>query len=163
MLSKTALDNGLGMSLLERLYECYKGTKLAKTHSATLLTNYRCHPTILMLSSSLFYEHTLLSRSTSKPHPLAPYPLVFACTSLDECTLENHPAVDKEEADLLIEKVLEFHHHWMDQWDKLEQAAGRPLSIGVLASTREQVCTDSEVYHVIDHGMQAWFHSLVHV
>ena len=113
-----------------------------------------------MLSSSLFYEHTLLCRSTSKPHPLAPYPLVFACTSLDECSLKNHLAVDKKEADLLIEKVLEFHHHWMDHWDELQKAAGRVLSIGVLASTREQVCTDSRVDH-IDHGMHDSTHLLM--
>ena len=113
-----------------------------------------------MLSSSLFYEHTLLSRSTSKPHPLAPYPLIFACTSLDECSLENHPAVDKEEAYLLIDKVLEFHHHWMNHWDELQEAAGRVLSIGVLASTREQVCIDSRIDH-IDHGMHDSNHLFV--
>ena len=141
MLSKAALENGLGVSLLERLYDCYSEKKSLKTnHTATLLTNYRCHPTILMLCSSLFYKHTLLSRSSSKPHPLAPYPLVFACTSLEESTLENLSAVDKVEADLLIEKVLQFHHHWTENWDKLQKEAGRVLSIGVLASTREQVC-----------------------
>ena len=140
MLSETALENGLGVSLLERLYDCYKDTTLQKSHTATLQTNYRCHPTILMLSSSLFYKHTLLSRSQSKPHPLAPYPLVFACTSLEDSIMENLSEVNKHEAELLIAKVIEFCHHWENNWDRLQEEAGRVLSIGVLASTREQVC-----------------------
>ena len=131
--------NGLGVSILKRLYECYQGTELVKTHSFTLLTNYRCHPTILTLSSSLFYEHTLLSRSTSKPHPLAPYPLVFACTSFEDHGLESLPGVDEQEANLIVNKVLEFYDHWMNHWEELQIAAGRVLSIGVLASTKDQV------------------------
>lgn len=135
MLSAAALKYGLGKPILERLYENYKDIGLESRHTATLLTNYRCHPTILMLSSSLFYENTLLSRSKSKPHPLAPYPLVFACTSLSTNSLEKIPTTSQEEADLLIDKVIQLYPHW----EKEIRDSGCVKTIGVLASSKDQV------------------------
>ena len=135
VLSQLACKHELGSSLLERLFTHYK-TKHRRSiqkHTAALLTNYRCHPSILTLSSSLFYEHTLLSRSESKAHPLAPYPLVFACSSLQKQSLKCLPDEDTHEADLLVNKMLQF----VKEWPKNEN---NDKPIGLLASTRKQVC-----------------------
>ena len=133
MLSEVARKNGLGESILERLYSYYKVKRhlsLIKIHTSTLLTNYRCHPSILMLASSLFYECTLLSQTIHETHPKAPYPLVFACTSLGQHDYYNCHPEDEEEAKFLINKVVEFIQTWPNP--SREQ-------IGVLASTKQQV------------------------
>ena len=62
VLGKEAKENGLGISVLERLHHLYHSPKFsesAKAYSASLLTNYRCHPGILRLPSHLFYDATL--------------------------------------------------------------------------------------------------------
>ena len=128
--NKVARDEGLGTSLLERLFSIYKS--MNAKHSSTLLTNYRCHPSILMLASSLFYECTLLSRSDSKALPSAPFPIVFQCSSFDRGHFANAPAEDVEEAKILVSKMLDFIQN---DWPKTE----KQTSIGLLASTRKQV------------------------
>ena len=134
VLSDIARENGLGDSILERLFTRYKTFKKASTsHAATLLTNYRCHPSILMLASSLFYECTLLSRSKSRAHPKAPFPLVFACTSFSQEGFSNLPAENEREAEMIVRKMLEFVKEWPQ---KREEENPR---IGLLASSRQQV------------------------
>ena len=138
--SQLARENGLGTSLLERLFTYYKSKrfqKAATTHAATLLTNYRCHPSILMLASSLFYECTLLSRSKSRAHPKAPFPLVFDCTSFSQEGFSKLPAENKREAEMLVRKMLEL----LKDWPGLNQASP---PVGLLASSRQQV--RNEVY-----------------
>lgn len=138
VLSNAARENGLGTSLIERLFTHYKEKKRAATdleipHTAALLTNYRCHPSILMLASSLLYECTLLSRSDSKPHPKAPFPIIFYCTSLEQEGFRNLPDVNENEAELLVRKMLEFARNW-----PRERGKEKPR-IGLLAPTRQQV------------------------
>ena len=135
VLSHTARQHGLGASLIERLFEHYKrGAR--RSHTTTLLTNYRSHPSILLLASSLFYQCTLLSRSNSKAHPKAPYPLLFACTSINSevRSFSNLPAENHKEADLLVQKMMEYISDWPTEWS----SAHRP-TVGLLASSRQQV------------------------
>ena len=134
MLSGLAEKQNLGVSLLERLFNLYKSKRSStcmKNHTASLLTNYRCHPSILAFTSSLFYQHTLLSRSKSETHPLAPYPLVFTCSSIDKKTC-NLPAEDLHEARVLVEEVKRFVSKWPP---KTQQTP----NLGILASSRKQV------------------------
>ena len=138
MLSEVARVNGLGTSLLERLFSLYSNTiKCTQTHTSTLLTNYRCHPSILMLASSLFYECTLLSRSKSKPHPRAPFPIVFSCSSMkdDSSAFGDIAAVNLQEAKLLVESMFQFIH----DWPREDIKRNKKPRIGLLASTRKQV------------------------
>ena len=133
VLSERARDNGLGDSLLERLYSHYKEVNrgsLIKSHTSTLLTNYRCHPSILMLASSLFYECTLISQAERETHPKAPYPLVFTCTCVKQSEFNNCSAENEEEAKLLLTKMIEYIQTW-------EHTPKEP--IGLLASTKQQV------------------------
>ena len=100
-----------------------------------MLTNYRCHASIVTLSSSLYYEHTLLPRSKNRTHPRAPYPLVFIATSLeDNVIFSDVPAQDYKEVDVLLNEVLLFLKTWPSDW----QFRKHP-TIGILASTKEQV------------------------
>ena len=134
MLSGLAEKHNLGVSLLERLFNLYQSkrwTGCMKNHTASLLTNYRCHPSILAFTSSLFYQHTLLSRSKSETHPLAPYPLVFTCSSIDKKTC-NLPAEDLHEARVLIEEVKRFVSKWPPKTQQTQ-------NLGILASSRKQV------------------------
>ena len=110
-----------------------------KNHTASLLTNYRCHSSILSFTSSLFYQHTLLSRSSSETHPLAPYPLVFTCTSIDD-NIKNLPDEDLHEARVLVDKMFSFISKWPQSKPKQSKSkqSKRP-TIGLLASTRKQV------------------------
>ena len=131
--SERARKYGLGESLLERLYSHYNATysaSMTKTHTSSLLTNYRCHASILMLASSLFYECTLLSQNKREAHPKAPYPLVFLCTSVRQDDFSNCPPENEEEAKLLITKMIEFIQTW-------HSAPTEPF--GLLASTKQQV------------------------
>ena len=133
VLSNKARENGLGTSLIERLAKLYDEIGGTKTHVGTLLTNYRSHPSILMLASSLLYEGTLLSRSDSKPHPKAPYPILFACTSLHQDGFADLPAQNESEAQVVVKKMLEYIKEWpRDRSDE------KPL-IGLLATTKQQV------------------------
>ncbi len=127
-------DNGLGTSLVARLFTKYKQLKRQRSHSTTLLTNYRCHPSILMLASSLLYESTLLSRSDSQAHPMAPYPIVFACTSFKEDCFANCPPENEADAELLVTKMLEYVSSWPPDPHK-----GQKPTVALIASTRHQV------------------------
>ena len=135
LLSELASKHEMGSSLMERLFNHYKNNhkRSVKNHTAVLLANYRCHPSILTLSSSLFYEHTLLSHSQSKTHPLAPFPLIFECSSVEQKSIKFLPDEDVKEAELLVEHML----HFIEKWP-MEQCDNKPL-IGLLASTRKQV------------------------
>ncbi len=131
--SARARKYGLGESLIERLFSYYKTINYAsttKTHTSSLLTNYRCHPSILMLASSLFYECTLLSQNKREAHPKAPYPLVFLCTSVRQNEFSNCSPESEEEAKILITKMIELIQTW-------HSIPTEP--IGLLASTKQQV------------------------
>ena len=101
---------------------------------STLLTNYRCHPSILMLASSLFYQCSLLSRSESKALPKAPFPIVFECSSVNRVNFANVPAEDRREGLILVNRMLDVI---LNDWPKSE----KQTSVGLLASTRKQVST----------------------
>ena len=141
VLSNLAQKHEMGSSLIERLFNYYKTMpkRCVDDHSASLLTNYRCHSSILTLTSSLFYEHTLLSRSESQTHPLAPYPLVFTCSSIEKKNLKNLPAEDRNEAKVLVEELITFVKEW-------PKSTSRPR-IGLLASTRKQVTCSHNTRH----------------
>ena len=139
MLSELAQEHELGNSLLERLFTHYKAahptSRVLQNHTASLLTNYRCHSSILTFTSSLFYEHTLLSRSKSETHPLAPYPLIFTCSSIDKQNLKSLQAENIHEAKVLVENALAF----IRSWPASTKGSEDKPKVGLLASTREQV------------------------
>ena len=62
VLGKEARKNGLGVSLLRRLHECYnlpENKEMARMYSSVMLNNYRCHRQIVQTVSDLFYASSL--------------------------------------------------------------------------------------------------------
>ncbi len=94
-------ENGLGESLLERLYNVYAKIEQAKSYSVTLCNNYRCLPEILDLSSVLFYESSL--NACAKVARIRKYSLGFICSNESNHIVslcENHT-----EADIIVSEV----------------------------------------------------------
>lgn len=137
-MGEEALANDLGKSLLERLYERYKviGPQ-AISHCSFLKTNYGCDDEILKLSSRLFYNDGLQPGIPQSPtHPLAPYPLIFVCSSLDpapRCIMED---TDEQEASTLLQQLARFVDPWPEEWGEMDMA-----TVGIIVSSRRQVKT----------------------
>ena len=72
---------------------------------ALLLTNYRCHDSILRLPSNLFFESTLKVRTDSKLHPKTSSALEFVCTSMDNSVVISTKDYSEEEATITLEQV----------------------------------------------------------
>ena len=100
-----ARQNGLSISLLERLHDKYH--ELGETSNCiSLLSNYRSHSGLLMLPSSLFYGSTLQCHvPDSTAHPLAPFPLVFVCSNMEQASISHNGGTDDTEANILMEQV----------------------------------------------------------
>lgn len=133
MLGDEARENGLKLSLLERLQLVYDSIgDPAKDYSKTLSTNYRCHKNILAIPQQLFYSGLRSKARKSDLHPQAPYPLLFVCSNLtsDVCSPEV-------EAKVLLEQVDFFVKHWpgrSSSWGDCNLQ-----KIAVVTSTRSQV------------------------
>ena len=107
------------MSLLERLLEHYEKLSGPDINHlrATLRTNYRCVKEILELPSSLFYQSKLIPAARGiLPHPKAPYPLVFVCSSLQKVTKCVESDTSDIEARILIRKMIELLDPWPREW-----------------------------------------------
>ena len=70
-----------------------------------LLTNYRCHDSILRLPSNLFFKSTLQVRTNSKLHPKTASALEFVCTSIDSTITTSSQDYSEEEARTTLEQV----------------------------------------------------------
>ena len=124
----------LGKSLLQRLHEIYdKSNMPPSTCSMTLLTNYRCHSGILMLPSSLYYHSTLQCRvPDSTAHHLAPFPLTFVCSSIQQ-DLNKTSGVDENEANMIIKEIQKYFSMWPKHWSKKDKR------IGIVSPSADQV------------------------
>ena len=70
-----------------------------------LLTNYRCHDSILRLPSNLFFQSTLQVRADCKLHPKTVSALEFVCTSIDSTITTSSQDYSEEEARATLEQV----------------------------------------------------------
>ena len=102
MLGENATNHGLSQSLVERLYHHYNNDPQWISH---LLINYRSHESTMRLSSNLFYNSSVVSKSTAILHPSTCYPLHFVCTSLAYEKFDNVRDVDMSEVDLVLKEV----------------------------------------------------------
>ena len=72
---------------------------------ALLLTNYRCHDSILRLPSNLFFQSTLQVRAPSWLHPKTSSALEFICSSMDSSKVVSLEDTSEEEAIITLEQV----------------------------------------------------------
>jgi superfamily I DNA and/or RNA helicase/exoribonuclease R len=130
VLGEEARENGLKVSLLERLKTLYQSIgENTKSHQAYLVHNFRSHKLILEFASQMFYK------STVKPSHVTPhiqshhdfsFPIVFVCTSIKKIGNYEQP-VNVEEAKNLM-NMLSQH---------LRVNEGRQIC--VMSSSRAQV------------------------
>ena len=138
VLGENAIKYGLAESLIERLYSCYYdiGNNQWCPWVSKLLINYRSHEAIMRLSSNLFYNNTVVSKSDSKLHPSTCYPLHFVCTSLEIGRFQDVSGIQDDEADAVLREVQKYTEVWPRRWGKRERS-----SVCVVASSRNQVCS----------------------
>ena len=131
---------GLSLSLLERLHHTYNSSDhlkdAANSHSATLLTNYRCHRALLSLPSYLFYDSVLLTKAESNAqlHPKAEFPLHFICSSLESISCEVQDNSYESEAEILLEEVVNYVSEWPREWGEKDLT-----SVCIMTATADQV------------------------
>ena len=133
---------GLATSLLERLHSSYKRLR-QESYISTLVTNYRSHPDIFELPSSLFYETPLIAPSDRDPpslHPLYPYPLVFVCSNIDvdQLVMQVDENVNEVEAGILLDEVNKFAiaKSWPTSWGPQDKVMSQTC---IMSTSRSQV------------------------
>ena len=127
--------NGLGVSLLERLYSCYYELgEVASNNTATLSANYRCHKAIVDLVGSLFYNSQLsLAEGEHLPtHRNYKYPLAFICC---DCSRSGND-YNQHEADVIVKKALHIVKSSPLGWGKPTEVLQQ---IFLVSSCEEQV------------------------
>ena len=80
---------------------------------ALLLTNYRCHDSILRLLSNLFFKSTLQVRTKNELHPKTSSALKFVFTSMDSSVNVSTEDCSAVEARIILEKVCVTIQHYM--------------------------------------------------
>ena len=116
VLGKEARENGLAVSLLERLQNHYQRLGgVAQQYCVTLVTNFRCHSGILRLSAQLFYKSPLQCwnqlKADASAHPDSPFPLQFVCSSVSETT-QIVSATNEDEARIVLELACKYAANW---------------------------------------------------
>ena len=145
VLGKDPLKYGLGRSLLERLHSMYaaQASNNAENHSATLLSNYRCHRSLLALPSYLFYHSALIANRVAEKqallHPCTTYSLHFICSSLDDSVVEVEESTNAKEASLLLHAAAKYIAEWpYHEWGEKDLK-----TVCIMASTANQVYTQT--------------------
>ncbi|TKS77630.1 putative helicase mov-10-B.2 [Collichthys lucidus] len=149
--SKEAEQNGLGVSLLERLmsnnslYKSHKTRGFNNHYVTKLLRNYRSHPAILKIPNELFYEGELQSYVQKEKSdlfckweclPKEDFPLIFhGVTGINERENQCPSFFNMAEVEVLIYylKALINHLH------KNNRKEIKPKEIGIIAPYRKQV------------------------
>ncbi|KAE8646088.1 probable RNA helicase SDE3 [Cucumis sativus] len=150
--SKEAEIYGLGKSYLERLFECEYYSTGDENYVIKLLRNYRCHPDILHLPSTLFYggeliackdENSLLMDTADilKVLPNKEFPvLFFGIQGCDEREGNNPSWFNRIE----VSKVVEIVRKLADGGNLTEE------NIGVITPYRQQVLKIRKAFDSLD-------------
>ena len=113
VLGEEARENGLKLSLLERLQVLYqKCGGNALKHMVSLNTNYRCHKDIMRICNELFYQSEV--KISHSRHPQIECPLFFVCSSLTSIINLNL------EAKLVLEQIKQVVASWPANWGKMD-------------------------------------------
>ena len=146
VLGDEAQENGLAVSLLERLQKHYEMIGSAsKPYCATLVTNYRCHEKIVQLSEKLFYETPLKCNvSSASTHPDAPFPLRFICSSVDDTLKYVEDAKNGKEANIALWEAARIAEKWpVDRWGPKDLA-----QTCFMSTARSQVSLDLGYFNI---------------
>ena len=139
VLGEEARENGLKYSIQERLENLYMSKDLAETaasHIFHLNVNYRCHGKIMKILNNLFYKNEITSSPVNaKCHPMAPYPLLFLCSSLSG---QMEPWNEARIVLNILQNLV------IENWPKEEWGHKKLSDVSVIAASRTQVLFLSE-------------------
>ncbi|KAH0658561.1 hypothetical protein KY289_027309 [Solanum tuberosum] len=133
--SKDAERYGLGMSYMERLFECELYGSLNENYATRLVRNYRCHPAILQLPSEMFYGGECMSIPCKEDDktwlpPNKEFPLLFiGIQGCDEREGNNPSWFNRIEASKVVEIIR----------DLIQNKGLKEEDIGVITPYRQQV------------------------
>lgn len=109
MLGEEASNNGLALSLLERLCTKYSDWGL-NPPLVTMVTNFRCHPDILSLVGNLFYTNTtplkLPDDYQSLPYHRDLPCFVFICSDIDDKVEGVQQTTNPLEATIILDQLM---------------------------------------------------------
>ena len=143
VLGEEARKYGLSISLLERLHSHFTDTG-QHSNMFSLLQNHRSHGGLLSLPSALFYKSTLQCNvPDTKAHPLAPFPLVFVCSSIESIPSTNAIGTDTEEAKALVREVKKYYQSWPEEWGEMNESPGQ---VCIMTPSATQVKTKGYTY-----------------
>ncbi len=139
VLGKEAQENGLAVSLLERLQNRYEQLGKAAQYCVTLVTNYRSHSGLLNLAAELFYETPLRcwdqQKADASAHPDAPFPLQFVCSSIDDTTRSISESTNEDEARIVLKQMRRCAANWpVEGWGQNDLS-----QLCFISPTRRQV------------------------
>ncbi|XP_060215556.1 probable RNA helicase SDE3 [Lycium barbarum] len=146
--SKDAENYGLGMSYMERLFECKLYGDLNENYATRLVKNYRCHKVILKLPSEMFYGGQLIPCKEDKISktwvdllPNKEFPLLFiGIQGCDEREGNNPSWFNRIEASKVVEIIR----------DLIENKGMNEEDIGVITPYRQQVLKIRKVLESFD-------------
>ncbi|CAN4099565.1 unnamed protein product [Withania somnifera] len=151
--SKDAENYGLGMSYMERLFECQLYGALNENYATRLVRNYRCHPVILQLPSEMFYGGELIPCKEDKTStwtwvdllPNKEFPLLFiGIQGCDEREGNNPSWFNRIEASKVVEIIR----------DLIENKGLKMEDIGVITPYRQQVLKIRSVLESFDWSIK---------
>ena len=131
VLGKQAHENGLGISLLERLEQLYLRNGYPATSYLNKLTdNYRSNQSIVQFLSTIFYDEQITTKLPIQLHHTTSFPFVFYCSNVEFVhRIIRAPQEDtfEVEADAVLYQV----NFYKKGWDYSE--------LSIIAPTRNQV------------------------
>ena len=129
-----AHENGLAISLLERLENHYKTIgDPALPYFTVVVDNYRSNESITHFLSTVFYDQKINTKSTVDIHPKALFPFIFYCSDIDRAVRAPQEAAFEAEADAIVNQL---NYYFLKsrsprKWDSYQ--------LSVITPTRNQV------------------------
>ena len=116
VLGDKAIQNGLSVSLLERLHSKHENLPIV-----TIATNFRCHPHILDVAGNLFYSASLKLPPANMYQPVYSWDLPcfkFTCYSIDDSIQEVVETINEEEVSVILNelKTLTDFRYWPKEY-----------------------------------------------
>ena len=105
VIGKMARENGLKVSLLERLEKRYEEIG-ANSHFIQLEISYRCHPSVTCLLSNVLYKYEIQS-DIKEQAGAGSYPCFFYCSNVSNDSPTDMKLFMEIEANAVVSKLKE--------------------------------------------------------
>lgn len=152
VLGEPAHENGLGISLLERLEKKYEEISGNALQYCNILTdNYRCNQQIAKFLSKLFYSGKAHHKISVPFLPKMKSAFVFYCCDVEQLDRAPQEATFEVEADAVIRQLKFYYRNGRDF--KSKQNDSNTDTVSVITPNRNQVikqlCIDACQYSIL--------------